>query len=61
VETTAATEAGELRASVGEAATTASGAIDAAVTEAEALIQDVAGEGDRDARELQGLVGRVGK
>jgi hypothetical protein len=61
VETTAATEAGELRASVGEAATTAASGIDAAVTEAEALIQDVAGDGDRDARELQGLVGRVGK
>jgi hypothetical protein len=61
VESTAAAEAGELRTSIGEAAASATGAIDAAVTEAEALIQDVTGEGDRDARELQGLVGQVGK
>jgi len=59
VETTAATQAGELRTSVAEAAAAATGAIDGAVTEAESLIQEVAGEGDRDARELQGLIGRA--
>ena len=60
VETTAIIEADELRTSVGEAAKTATGAINAAVTEGETLIREIAGGGDRDARELQTLVGRAG-
>jgi hypothetical protein len=61
LETTAAIEAGELGMSVGVAAALAAGAIDAAVTEGETIIREIAGEGDGDARELQGLINRVGK
>jgi hypothetical protein len=61
LETTAAIEAGELGMSVGVAAGLAMGAIETAVTEGEALIREIAGQGDGDARELQGLINRVGK
>jgi hypothetical protein len=61
VETIAAVEAAQLGLSVGEAATVAVGAIDAAAVEGETLIREIAGEGDGDARELQGLITRVGK
>lgn len=61
LETTAAIEAGELGMSVGVAAGLAIGAIETAVAEGEALIREVAGQGDGDARELQGLINRVGK
>ena len=60
-ETIVAIEAGELGISVGVAAALAAGAIDAAVTEGETIIREIAGEGDGDARELQGLINRVGK
>ena len=61
VETTAKSQAAELRTSVGDAAKATTGAIDAAVTEGEALIKEIAGAGDRDAGELQALVGRAGR
>jgi hypothetical protein len=61
LERTAANEASGLGSSVGEAAKIAAGAIDAAVTEGETLIREVAGEGDRDKHELQGLINRTGK
>jgi len=60
LETTAGNEASELRASVGAAAAMATGAIDAAVTEGETLIREIAGEGDRDAHQLQELINRAG-
>ena len=61
LETTAVNEAGGLGTSVGEAAKVATGAIDAAVTEGETLIREVAGEGEGDARELRGLINRSGQ
>jgi hypothetical protein len=61
LETTAAIEAAELGQSVVEAASPAAGAIETAATEGEALVREIAGEGDGDARELQGLINRVGK
>ncbi len=61
LETTAVNEADELRATVGEAAVMATGAVADAVMEGETLIREIAGEGDRDAHELEGLVNRVGK
>ena len=60
-ETIVAIEAGELGMSVGVAAALTAGAIDAAVTEGETIIREIAGEGDGDARELQGLINRAGK
>ena len=61
LETTAASEASELVKSVADAGAKATEAADAAVTEGEKLIREIAGEGDGDASELQGLISRSGK